>query len=136
MATASSPDRLRVLVVEDNGDAGDVLALMLRLWGHEVEVVRSGTAALEAVRAHRPDVALVDILVPGLDGYQLAERLRAEHLDQDTVLFAMTGLSEEACRRRSLAMGFREHFIKPMDPLRLRDVLSRLPRRVPELAHT
>jgi CheY-like chemotaxis protein len=133
--TPSSACRLRVLVVEDNDDAAEVLLLLLRLWGYEAERVHTGIAGLEAVRERRPDVALVDILVPELDGHQLAERLRAEKLDRDTVLIAMTGLSEEAHHRRSAEVGFREHLIKPVDPRRLRDVLRRLARRVPELTH-
>jgi CheY-like chemotaxis protein len=126
---------LRVLVVEDNADAADVLVLLLKLWGYEAEVVRTGPAALEAVRAHPPNVALVDLFVPEMDGYRLAERLRSEGLDQETVLIAMTGWSDEAHRRRSAEVGFRDHLIKPVEPVRLHEVLQHWARCFPALTH-
>jgi CheY-like chemotaxis protein len=119
---------LRVLVVEDNPDVADVLSLLLRLWGHEAALVRTGTAALDAVPAYRPDVALVDILVPGLNGYDLARQLHERGLAGRTVLVAMTGLGEEVYRRRSREAGFAEHLVKPVEPARLREVLERLAR--------
>lgn len=130
---------LRVLVVEDNPDVAHVLSLLLRLWGHEAAVLRTGPAALGAIPAYRPDVALVDILVPGLNGYDLARQLHERGLAGRTVLIAMTGLSEEVHRRRSREAGFAEHLVKPVDPVRLRELLERLARergrnRAPDLA--
>jgi CheY-like chemotaxis protein len=119
----ADPVRLRVLIVEDHPDAAEVLSLMVRLWGHMPTVVRTGTAALEAVRMAAPDVALVDIHVPELNGYQLLEQLRQEGLEQESVWIAMTGFSDEDYRSQSTAHGFHEHLVKPLDPVQLQDLL-------------
>jgi CheY-like chemotaxis protein len=126
--TSTRPGSLSVLVVEDDPDAAGMLLLLLRLWGYDGEAVHTGTAALEAVRTAPPDVALVDIGLPGLDGYQLAERLRDQGLGRQTVLIAMTGLGEEEHRRRSREAGFRKHLVKPVDPPRLEELLQELAR--------
>src|SRR5207249_10039286 len=81
----------RVLVVEDNPDAAQSLGKLLRLWGHEVRTASDGASALEAVRAQPPDVVLLDIGLPELDGYEVARRLRREPGLEGVVLVAMTG---------------------------------------------
>jgi CheY-like chemotaxis protein len=126
--TSARPTGLRVLVVEDDPDAAGMLLLLLRLWGHDCEAVHTGAAALEALRTAPPDVALVDIGLPGLNGYQLAERVRDLGLGPRTVLVAMTGLGDEEHRRRSREAGFREHLVKPVDPPRLQELLQELTR--------
>src|SRR5687767_11516218 len=92
---------LRVLVVEDNVDAGDSLSLLLRLHGHEVLLARTGPSALEVASAFQPNVMLLDIGLPGLDGYQVAQRLREKPEFKNVLMCALTGFTpSEADRRR------------------------------------
>jgi PAS domain S-box-containing protein len=121
---ANAPRPLRVLVVEDNIDAAESLATLLRLWNHDVSVVHDGRTALEAAREQQPEVVLLDIGLPGLDGYQVARRLREElHLDH-ALLVAMTGYGQPEDRRRSREAGIQYHFVKPVEPLMLRNLLA------------
>jgi PAS domain S-box-containing protein len=121
---ANATRALRVLVVEDNIDAAESLATLLRLWNHDVSVVHDGRTALEAAREQQPEVVLLDIGLPGLDGYQVARRLREElHLDH-TLLVAMTGYGQPEDRRRSREAGIQYHFVKPVEPLVLRNLLA------------
>ena len=116
--------RSRVLVVEDNVDAAESLAALLRLWGHEVQVVHDGLAAIDAAREQRPEVVLLDIGLPGLDGYQVARKLREEvGLDQ-ALLVAMTGYGQPEDRRRSQEAGIHLHYVKPVEPAILRELLA------------
>ena len=116
-AAAGSPARpLRVLVVDDNEDTAEMMSLLLRLEGHEVEVAHSGPSALEAAAAHRPDVIVLDIGLPGLDGFQVAERLRQDPAMKEVMLIAASGYGQEADRRRSWEAGFDHHLVKPVDP--------------------
>ncbi|HWM89226.1 MAG TPA: ATP-binding protein [Thermoanaerobaculia bacterium] len=117
---------LRVLVVEDNVDAAESLAALLRLWGHEVTTVHDGVAAIDASREQRPEVVLLDIGLPGLDGYQVAKRLREDAAMDGTLLVAMTGYGQPEDRRRSREAGIHHHFVKPVEPFVLRTLLSNL----------
>jgi PAS domain S-box-containing protein len=108
----------RVLLVDDNHDAADILAELLRFAGHDVRVVSDGPAALELVRAFRPDVAILDIGLPVMDGYELARRLRAA-VPAPIRLVALTGYGQDHDRERSRAAGFAEHVVKPVDGARL-----------------
>jgi signal transduction histidine kinase/CheY-like chemotaxis protein len=122
--SAGAPRSLRVLVVEDNVDAAESLATLLRLWNHDVSVVHDGRMAVEAAREQQPEVVLLDIGLPGLDGYQVARCLRDElHLDH-ALLVAMTGYGQPEDRRRSREAGIQYHFVKPVEPLLLRNLLS------------
>jgi PAS domain S-box-containing protein len=130
---ATSPRSLRVLVVEDNIDAAESLATLLRLWSHDVQVVHDGCKALEAAREQHPEVVLLDIGLPGLDGYQVARCLRDDlHLDH-ALLVAMTGYGQPEDRRRSREAGIQYHFVKPVEPLVLRNLLAGV--AVPEEWH-
>jgi PAS domain S-box-containing protein len=112
---ADLPPR-RVLVVDDNQDAADSLAVLLRLAGQDVQVAYDGAAALSLARSFRPEVVFLDIGLPGMDGYEVARRLR-EHLDgQKTVLVAVTGYGQDEDRRRSRDAGFDFHMVKPAEP--------------------
>ena len=92
---------MRVLVVDDNVDAADSLAMLLRLHGHEVQVARTGPTALEMASASRPDVVLLDVGLPGMDGYHVAKRLRERPEFKDVVMCALTGFTpSEADRQR------------------------------------
>jgi PAS domain S-box-containing protein len=115
---------LRVLVVEDNLDAAESLATLLRLWNHDVQVVNDGLSALDAARSQRPEVVLLDIGLPGLDGFQVARKLREEVGLEDTLLVAMTGYGQPEDRRRSREAGIHHHFVKPVEPLVLRNLLA------------
>jgi two-component system CheB/CheR fusion protein len=124
---------LQILVVEDNNDAGKSLAMVLRLWGHEVRVVRDGPAALQAVGQERPDVVLLDIGMPGMDGYEVAKRLRAQAAMKKALLIALTGYGQDEDRWRSREAGFDFHLVKPVSSEELRRVLSTLPENGREL---
>jgi CheY-like chemotaxis protein len=117
----------RILVVEDHADAGDALAALLGGDGHTVEVAKSGAQALELARRFRPDVALIDIGLPGMDGYELARRLRALE-EAPRHLVALTGYGQARDRQRTREAGFEVHLVKPVDPDDLNQILAGLDR--------
>lgn len=104
----------RILVVDDNHDAAESLQMVLEMQGHEVFVAHDGPAALEAAARHRPDLVLLDIGLPGLDGYEVAARLRQDPATAGARLVALTGYGHEEVRQRALAAGFDAHFAKPV----------------------
>jgi CheY-like chemotaxis protein len=127
---AAEPLSRSILIVEDNPDARDALRVLLELDGHAVEAASEGQTALEIARAKNPDVALVDIGLPGIDGFEIARRLRA--LDaRRPVLIALTGYGQPEDRRRATEAGFDELLVKPVDPTALSGLLATLeiPRR-------
>ena len=111
---AKDPPR-RVLVVDDNMDAAQSLAMLLNLQGHETRVAFSAKEALELVGAFRPAVALIDLGLPEMDGYGLAERLRALPHLRTARLVAVTGYGQADDRQRTQAAGFDEHLVKPVE---------------------
>ena len=115
---------LRVLVVDDNQDAADSLALLLQLSAAEVRVAHSGQAALELLRDYHPDVALLDIGMPGMSGYELATRIRHQPELQPIALIALTGWGQDDDRRRSREAGFDHHLVKPVAPRTLQSLLG------------
>ena len=114
-----------VLIVEDNADARDTLKRMLEIDGHRVRVAPDGPAALAALKTAVPDVALIDIGLPQMDGYELARRIRAELNDRRPLLVAVTGYGLPEDRRRAHEAGFDVHLVKPVDFAQLADVLAR-----------
>jgi CheY-like chemotaxis protein len=118
---------VHVLLVDDNVDATESLAMLLRLWGHEVAVAHDGPGALRAAEAHRPGVALLDIGLPGMDGYELARQLRRRPGLERTVLVALTGWGQEEDRRRSQEAGFDHHLVKPVELSDLQALLAQAP---------
>jgi CheY-like chemotaxis protein len=107
---------LRILVVDDNEDAADSMALLLELDGHEVRIARDGLHAVEAAAQWTPDVVLLDIGLPQLDGYEVARRIRAQrHGVNGVMLIAITGWGQDEDRRRSRDAGFNAHLTKPVD---------------------
>jgi CheY-like chemotaxis protein len=121
---AAAPFAQRVLVVDDNRDAADSLAMMLQLGGHEVQVAHDGPGALALAPRFMPDVVLLDIGMPGLNGYEVAERLRRDETLRDALLVAVTGWGQEEDKSRALAAGFDQHLTKPVDPPQLNAVLD------------
>jgi PAS domain S-box-containing protein len=119
----------RVLVVDDNEDAANTMAMLLELEGHEVRAVHDGSAALEAARQMHPEVVLLDIGMPGMDGYEVARRLRQDPHQAGVLLVAVTGWGQEDDRRRSREAGFDEHLVKPSDLARLRELFTSLANR-------
>jgi two-component system CheB/CheR fusion protein len=117
---------LRVLIVDDNRDAADSLAMLLRISGAQVHVAHDGPGALDALVAHRPDVALLDIGMPGMNGYELAAQIRSRPEGRRTTLVALTGWGQEEDRRRSQAAGFEHHLVKPVAPRLLQALLASL----------
>jgi PAS domain S-box-containing protein len=117
--------RARLLVVDDNVDAAETIAKILRLSGYEAHCAYDGPSALAAVRAAKPDVVVLDIGLPGMDGYAVARELRAQPAFRRTPLIAVTGYGQENDRQRSLQAGFDEHFTKPVDPEALQEFIGR-----------
>ena len=116
----------RILVVDDNRDAAESLAVLLRLLGHHVEAVNEGPAALRAATALRPDVVFLDLGMPGMSGFEVARRLRERRDVAGAELVALTGWGTDTDRRRSLDAGFDHHFVKPVEPDDLLDFLDGL----------
>jgi two-component system, sensor histidine kinase len=122
----------RVLLIEDNRDARETFRMMLELAGHEVMEAEDGRTGLELLKAELPDIAVIDVGLPGLDGYQIASSFRREPTRDRVLLVALTGYGTPEARERSRAAGFDHHLIKPIDPEMLRDLMVRtLPERGP-----
>lgn len=121
---------LRIVLIEDNSDAAELLQALLEAMSHEVHVAYDGTAGVELIRKLRPDVVLSDIGLPGtVDGYGVAQATRAEPSLRDTYLVALSGYGQEDDRRKAATAGFDSHLVKPVDYETLRRVLERVPRR-------
>jgi len=113
----------RILLVEDNADGRETLRLLLQLWGYQVAAAGDGPQGLRSALAHPPAVGLIDIGLPGMDGYELARALRAA-LGSDVYLIAMTGYGQPHDRQAALEAGFDAHMVKPVSPLALQDLLT------------
>jgi two-component system, sensor histidine kinase len=114
-----------ILIVEDNADARDALRMLLELDGHVIQAAAEGMEALEIARGKDPDVALIDIGLPGIDGYEVARRLRARDARRP-VMIALTGYGQPEDRRRATEAGFNALLVKPVDPSALTDLLATL----------
>ena len=112
---APAGPRCRVLIVDDNVDSAQSLALLLQASGHDVRTAHDGPDAVDTALDYRPDVAIMDIGLPGFDGYEVARRIRQQSVLEHTVLVAMTGYGQERDRRRSHAAGFDQHLVKPVN---------------------
>jgi PAS domain S-box-containing protein len=115
---------LRILVVEDELAVAEMLVMLLKLWGHTVQAVRDGPAALAAAPTFHPEVVLCDIGLPGLNGYRVARQLRQQEGLNKSVLTAITGYGQEEDQRRAREAGFDHHMTKPVDPFALEKLLS------------
>ena len=128
-AAAAPSDALRVLVADDNVDAADTLAYLLRMAGHEVRIAYDGEEALRIGAEFRPELAFLDIGMPRMDGYQAAQALRALPGMQGVRLAALTGWGAEEDRARSQAAGFDHHLLKPAFPEQVQAILASVPHR-------
>jgi DNA-binding response OmpR family regulator len=111
-------------VADDNWDGADSVAAFLRLDGHEVEVVNDGESALRQARANRPSVMVLDIGMPGMNGYEVAKAIRGEVWGSDIRLVAVTGWGQESDRALAFEAGFDQHLTKPFDPEKLLAFIS------------
>jgi CheY-like chemotaxis protein/two-component sensor histidine kinase len=123
--TTGSTSR-RILVVDDNADSAESLAVLLRAGGHEVRTAYNGQAALAAARSEPPDVILLDLGMPGLDGFSIAHRLRQDPQVNRALLVALTGYGQADDKRRTREAGFNAHLLKPVDLDELNAVLAQL----------
>jgi PAS domain S-box-containing protein len=122
---AQAEGHLRVVIVEDNYDAAEALTMLLELFGHQATIVADGLAAIDAVRNGAFDIALVDIGLPGIDGYEVARRIRKLPNAKTMTLVALTGYGQETDKKRALSAGFDEHLTKPVKIERLQALLNR-----------
>jgi CheY-like chemotaxis protein len=116
----------RIVIVEDNADVRELLLLKLRRLGHSVDAVADGLAGVTAIIDGKPDLALVDIGLPGLDGYEVATQVR-QFLGPGVVLVAVSGFGQPEDKRKALEAGFDEHITKPADVSDIENLLARLP---------
>lgn len=116
----------RLLVVDDNRDAADSMSMLLEMWGYEVAAAYDGPSALETAQQWRPEAVFLDIGLPGMDGYEVAERLRELPQVNHLVLIAITGYGQEDDRRRSQRAGIDHHLVKPVAPDALRSLIDSL----------
>jgi len=128
-ATATEP-QLRVLVVEDNPDVATSQMLLLKALGHQALIAHDGRSALELAEQHAPDVILLDIGIPGLDGWQVAEELRKKQFAKRPLLVAVTGYGSAEDTAKSAAAGIDLHLLKPVLPGDLERLLERFGRIV------
>jgi CheY-like chemotaxis protein len=123
-AGAGTTPHRRVLVIEDNEDSREMLSVALQLAGHEVHSAPDGPGGLALIAAVSPDVALIDVGLPGMDGYEVARRIRADRGDDGILLIAITGYGQAEDRRRARAAGFDAHLTKPVAPERLLEAIA------------
>lgn len=115
-ATGALRANRTVLIADDNVDAAESLAMLLRLDGHHVEVASNGSEAVELFDRLRPDFAILDIGMPGMNGYEAARHIRQRTEGQRASLIAITGWGQESDKARAAAAGFDHHFTKPVEP--------------------
>ena len=117
--------RRRVLVVEDNADAREMLAILLKRAGHDVRTAGDGAAAIAAAESFLPEIVLLDVGLPGVDGYDVARQLRSSPRTAGALLVALTGYGQEEDRQRALAAGFDHHLLKPAEPAAVLELVAR-----------
>lgn len=115
---------LRVLIVDDSIDTASSLALLLKMWGHDVCATHDGLSAVDLAREFRPDAVILDIGLPQIDGFEVAARLRAHAGFERTLIVGSSGYSREADRRRADEVGINLYLVKPFDASRLEAILG------------
>jgi two-component system CheB/CheR fusion protein len=126
-----SRDAIRVLVVDDNEDTATSLAYLFQSWGHQIQVVHDGPAAVAAARDFQPHVVLLDIGLPGLDGFEVARQLRLMPELRPLLIIGASGYSRAQDRRRALEAGIDIYLAKPFDPWRLEPVIAAQAETIP-----
>ncbi|HET6892698.1 MAG TPA: ATP-binding protein, partial [Pyrinomonadaceae bacterium] len=124
-----APRPLRVLVVDDNVDTAESMAILLSATGHESRVAHSGETALEAAFEYQPNIVLLDIGLPGMNGYEVAKQLRQHPQTKNATLIAVTGYGQDVDRQHSQKAGFDHHLVKPADFAKLEELLATLTRQ-------
>jgi DNA-binding response OmpR family regulator len=132
-ATALPPPGLRILVADDNQDAADSLQRVLSLYGYDARVTYDGRSALQLGESFNPEIAILDIGMPGATGYEVASAMRKRR-GNGVTLVALTGWGQEADRRRATEAGFDYHLTKPVDPSLLNDLLVEIALRAGQTA--
>jgi len=127
-AVEASPER-RILIVDDNRDSADSLSMLLEITGNKTYMAHDGVEALEAIEKYRPEVVLLDIGLPRLDGHEVCRRVREKSWARNIVIIALTGWGQEDDRRKSEEAGFNGHLVKPVDYDELLELLSSLTTR-------
>ncbi len=122
----TTPQHFRILVVDDNHDSALSLAMMLSIMGHETRTAHDGESAVATAESFLPDVVLLDIGLPKLNGYEVAQRIRENAWGQSMFLIAVTGWGQEEDRQRSSEVGLNVHMVKPVEPAALERLLSEL----------
>ena len=122
----TAPPRLRILVVDDNHDSALSLAMMLSIMGHETRTAHDGESAVSTAESFRPDVVLLDIGLPKLNGYEVAQRIRSAEWGAAMFLIAVTGWGQDEDRQRSSEVGLNLHMVKPVEPAALEKLLASL----------
>jgi PAS domain S-box-containing protein len=123
---AESPVERRILIVDDNRDSAETLAMLLKIMGNDVRIAFDGPSALQIAIEYLPQLVLLDIGLPGMSGHEVAQRIRQTPAVQDVVLVAQTGWGQDEDKRRSEAAGFNAHLVKPIDTVQLRNLLTTL----------
>jgi CheY-like chemotaxis protein len=124
--TRDSAPKRRLLVVDDNRDAAESMSMLLQMWGHDVVFAYDGPTALETAEQWHPEAVFLDIGLPGMDGYEVAARLRELPHAKGTVLIAITGYGQDDDRLRSQRAGIDHHLVKPVAPDALRSLIDSL----------
>ena len=116
--------RGKILAIDDNPDSGKMMAWMLECAGHHVRVAKDGRNALEITQNYIPDVVISDIMMPGLNGYEVCMAMKANPDFSDVLFIAHTGWSSPQCKRLSQEVGFDYHLVKPVDPKVLLEIID------------
>jgi CheY-like chemotaxis protein len=114
----------RILIADDNADSAESMGMLLRLMGNDVRIANDGLEAVEQAEEFQPDIVLMDIGMPRLDGYEAARRIRQQDWSRDTLLVAVTGWGPRDDSEEATAAGFDCHFTKPIDPAELRKLVG------------
>jgi DNA-binding response OmpR family regulator len=122
--TEIGSDGRRVLIVDDNEDAAEMLAELVKAWGHSARVAHDGLNAMDVGRVYQPEVVLLDLGLPRVDGFEIARNMRAEPWGSSARIVAVTGWGRDSDRQRSRDAGFDEHLVKPVSVDLLRTMLS------------
>ena len=125
-AVKTTPKRFRILVVDDNHDSALSLAMMLSIMGHETRTAHDGESAVATAESFLPEVVLLDIGLPKLNGYEVAQRIREKDWGASMFLIAVTGWGQEEDRQRSSEVGLNVHMVKPVEPSALEKLLADL----------